>query len=217
MSILILATLLQISREVMHDDRTVSIRVPITAEGHNRATVITSPEEYLEALVSGSIEDELSIERRKNRLFLKLLKTASGDVPVIGTSGTVYRLSILPADDEYDGEVRILLPRSTEEELPASLKLLQAMRRGRRPPEGRVFSANKRFPFSASMDARITFVYEVDAYRGFVIRVSNITRISQRLDPSRFTGRNLVVAGAREMLLEPDEVTLLYLVFWKRP
>ena len=217
MSLLILVTLLQASREVIHDDRPVTLRVPVSAEGRHRASVITFPEEDLEALVAGWNEDELSVERRGERLFLKLLKAASGDVHVVGASGAVYRLSIQPAEDEYDGEVRILSPRDKKEGLPAPLKLLRAMRRGRRPDKGTVLSADERFHIPTSLDARITLVYEADAYRGFGIRIGNICRVPQRLDPSRFTGRDLVAAGAREMLLKPDEVTLLYLVFWKRP
>ena len=53
--------------------------------------------------------------------------------------------------------------------------------------------------------------------RGFVVRVENVSGDTQRLDPSRFVGKDLLLAGSREMLLKPGEKTLLYLVFTKTP
>jgi hypothetical protein len=50
-----------------------------------------------------------------------------------------------------------------------------------------------------------------------VVRVENVSPDPQRLDPSRFLSKDLVLAGARDLLLSPGEKTLLYLVFWKSP
>src|SRR6185295_7947310 len=166
---------------------------------------------------AGWNESDLSIERRRENLFIKLLRTVQGDVHVLGASGTLYRLTLVPADGAYDGHIRILAPREQKRAVPESVELVRAMRLGRRPAEGSVLRSEQVLYTSPQFSARLAYVYESTAYRGYVVRVENISVDPQRLDPSRFLSKELVLAGAREMLLAPGEKTLLYLVFWKSP
>lgn len=83
--------------------------------------------------------------------------------------------------------------------------------------EGTVLRSDLPITTPADWSARILYVYETTAYRGYVARVENVSAAPLRLDPSRFVARDLVLTGAREMLLAPGEKTLLYLVFWKAP
>lgn len=213
----ILALALQETREVIASDRPLEVRVPVATDAQHRATVLTFPEESLEALVAGWNEGELSLERRRENLFLKLLKKAQGDVHVLGASGALYRLRVLPAEDSYDGHVRILAPKETRREASEALDLIRAMRLGRRPPQGTVLRCDQRLYGSPEWSARAAYVYESQAYRGFVVRVENVSSKPVRLDPSRFVSRDLVLIGARELMLSPGEKSLLYLVFWKQP
>jgi hypothetical protein len=208
---------LQEAREVHHSDLPVTIRVPISTETQHRATVVTFPEESLEALVAGWSETDLSVERRRENLFIKLLRKAEGDLHVLGASGTLYRLAIRPAEGAYDGQVRIVVPKERSRTVPEPVELIRAMRLGRRPAEGSVLKASEIIYTSPEFAARIAYVYESTAYRGYVVRVENVSASPQRLDPSRFVGKDLVLAGAKEMLLAPGEKTILYLVFWKKP
>lgn len=217
MTLLLLLSLLQDAREVYATDRPIEVRVPISKEAQHRATVVTFPEESLEALVAAWNENDLTIERRREKLFLKLLKKAQGDVHVLGGSGALYRLTVVPSDGVYDGHVRILAPRESKREVPESVELVRAMRLGRRPASGTVLKAEQPLYQTPELSSTMAWVYESDAYRGFVVRVENRSGAAQRLDPSRFSAKTLVLAGAREMLLEPGAATLLYLVFWKTP
>jgi hypothetical protein len=214
---LLLLLALQEAREVHHSDLPVTIRVPISTETQHRATVVTFPEESLEALVAGWSETDLSVERRRENLFIKLLRKAEGDLHVLGASGTLYRLTIRPAEGSYDGQVRIVVPKERSRTVPEPVELIRAMRMGRRPAEGSVLKASEIVYTSPEFAARIAYVYESTAYRGYVVRMENVSASPQRLDPSRFVGKDLVLAGAKEMLLAPGEKTLLYLVFWKKP
>lgn len=213
----LLFLLLQESREVIPSDRPIEVRVPVSSETQHRATVVTFPETSLEALVAGWNENDLSVERRGENLFIKLLRRAEGDVHILGASGTLYRLAVKPAEGAYDGRVRILAPRSKNRATPEPIELIRAMRLGRRPAEGEVRKAEGEAYRSAEIEVRPGYLYETTSYRGYVLRVENISSLPQRLDLSRFTGRDLVLAGAREMILKPGEKTLLYLVFWKKP
>lgn len=208
---------MQETREVIASDRPVEVRVPVSTEAQHRATVLTFPEESLEALVAGWNDGELTLERRRENLFLKLLKKAQGDVHVLGASGALYRLRVVPADDAYDGHVRILAPRESRREASEALDLIRAMRLGRKPPQGNVLRCDQPLYGSPDWTARACYVYESQAYRGFVVRVENVAARPVRLDPSRFMSRDLVLIGARELMLAPGEKTLLYLVFWKQP
>ena len=212
-----LLLLAQQSRELIHSDRPIEVRVPVSTEKEHRASVVTFPEESLEALVAGWNEGDLSVERRRENLFLKLLRKSEGDLHVLGASGTLYRLTLKPSEGDYDGHVRILAPREKKKGAPEAVELIRLMRLGRRPPDGAVLKSSEILYSSPSIAARLAYVYESGAYRGFVARVENVSGETQRLDPSRFVGAGLVLVGAREMLLKPGEKTLLYLVFGKAP
>lgn len=214
---LLLLLALQGSRQVAFSDDPVILRVPVSTPTEHRATVVTFPEKALESLVSGWAEEDLSVERRGEKLFIKLLRPAEGDLHVVGSSGRLYRLAIRPGEGEYDGHLRIRLARSDRRRLPVPVELIRTMRRNRRPADGRVFRADRKIHLGISISATLMRVYEVEQYQGFVVKVRNLTARPERLDPSRFTGRDLVLLGAREMILKPEEETLLYLVFWKRP
>ena len=208
---------LQEAREIRPTDRPIELRVPVSTETQHLATVVTFPEESLEALVSGWNEGDLSIERRRENLFLKLLRNSRGDLQVLGASGALYRFSLVPAEGAYDGHVRLLAPRDEKRSFPESVELLRAMRLGRRPAEGGVLKADYLLAVAPELAAKAVYVYETTAYRGYVVRIENTSAVPQRLDPSRFLSKALVLAGAREMLVPPGEKTLLYLVFWKMP
>jgi len=217
MTALLLLMALQEAREVLASDRPIEVRVPVSTDAQHRASVVTFPEESLEALVAGWNESDLSIERRRENLFIKLLRGAKGDVHVLGASGALYRLSVVPADGAYDGHVRILAPKEPKRSAPESLELIRAMRLGRRPADGTVLRADQAVYTSPEISARLAYVYESTSYRGYVVRMENVGTFPQRLDPSRFLSKDLVLVGARELLLPPGEKTLLYLVFWKAP
>ncbi len=214
---LMLALLLQEARELYATDKPTEIRVPVSSDSQHRATVVTFPEESLEALVAGWNEGDLSIERRRENLFVKLLRKAHGDVHVLGASGALYRLTLVPAEGSYDGHVRILAPKEQKRGLPESMELIRAMRLGRRPSDGSVLRSDLLVYTSPELTARLAYVYESTGYRGYVVRVENVSSVSQRLDPSRFMSKELVLTGARELMLPAGEKTLLYFVFWKTP
>ena len=209
--------LLQESRDVALADAPVEIRVPVVGEGRQRATVVTFPEDSLEALVAGWKEGDLSVERRRENLFLKLLRRAEGDLHVLGGSGRLYRLSVRPAEEAYDGQVRILAPKAQSRPIPEPVELVRAMRLGRLPEDGHVRKAQGVLYRSDTIEVRGVYVYETSSYRGYVARVENISSDSHRLDPSRFAAPELVLAGARQMVLRPGETTHLYLVLWRKP
>jgi hypothetical protein len=217
MNALLLLLVLQDAREVYASDRPIEVRVPVSTETDHRATVVTFPEEALEALVAGWNEADLSIERRRENLFIKLLRSTKGDIHVMGASGALYRLALKPADGLYDGHVRILAPKDQKRALPEPVELIRAMRLGRRPAEGTVFRSEQVLQASPELSARVAYVYDSPAHRGYVVRIENVSAAPQRLDPSRFLSKELVLAGAKEMLLSPGQKTVLYLVFWKSP
>ena len=116
--IALLCILLQEAREVFLTDRPVEVRVPVSSEKEHRASVVSFPEESLEMLVAGWNEADLSVERKRENLFIKLLRKAEGDLHVLGASGTLYRLSLKPTEGPYDGHVRILAPREKKKGAP---------------------------------------------------------------------------------------------------
>lgn len=215
--ILLLLLMLQETREVRFSDAPIVLRVPVSTPEEHRATVVTFPETSLEALVAGWKEEDLSVERRDENLFIKLLRATRGDLHVLGRSGTLYRLSVRPAEGAYDGRVRIRLLREKGWRVPEPIELIRAMRRGRRPGGMAVLRADQKLPLGPGLDARTRWVYDAGAYRGYVVAVTNVSPESKRLDASRFMAEQLVLVGAREWVLEPGAQTALYLVFGTQP
>lgn len=209
--------LAQEARDVLLSDRPIEIRVPVSSDARHPAAVVSFPEASLEALVAGWNEGDLSVERRRENLFLKLLRRAEGDLHVLGASGTLYRLALRPAEGAYDGHVRILPRPEKAGREPASLELIRAMRLGRKPEGASVLRAKGLLYAGPDLAVRAVYVYDAAALRGYVVRVENVSRSSVRVDPSRFAGTRLVVAAAREMLLAPGSTTLVYLVFGAAP
>ena len=131
-----LATLLVVlqearTRDVPLAERPVEIVVPVAGDAKHVGTVVSFPEDSVEAIVAGWNEEDLSLERRGDRIFLKLLRRAEGDLHVVGSSGTLYRLYVRPADGAYDGHVRILRPEKKATAGSTAIDLVRAMRRGR--------------------------------------------------------------------------------------
>jgi hypothetical protein len=216
--ILAAALILQEAREVLLSDRPVEVRVPVSTDARHPASVVTFPEESLEALVAAWGEGDLTVERRRENLFLKLLRRAEGDLHVLGASGTLYRLAIRPAEGgAYDGHVRLRRPAPTNPEASEPVELLRAMRLGRLPPQGSALRTDEPAYASPEIAARTAYVYDTPSFRGFVVKVENVSGRPYRLELSRFVGRDLVLVGARAMLLQPGQRTLLYFVFGKAP
>src|SRR4029453_15719778 len=130
-------------------------------------------------------------------LFLKLPRKARGDLQVLGGSGALYRFSLVPAEGSYDGHVRILAGKEEKRVVPEPVEMSRAMGVGRRPAEGNVLKADHSLGLTPELAAKVLYVYETGAYRGYVVRVENTSAAPQRLDPSRFVSKELVLAGAR--------------------
>ncbi len=204
------------SREVAYDERrTVEIRLAVADADHHTACVITFPEDSIEAIVASWNEGDISLERRRDRLFVKLLRKVEGDLHVVGSSGTLYRLYLRPAAKEVDGHVRIVKPASEKRAAITSLELVRAMRRGAAPDWASVQSGETPLGSAGGCDYIGRYVYEATHYVGFVVELKNKADGTRRVDPSRFVAKGLVLVGARETVVEAGKSTLLYLVFWR--
>ncbi len=203
------------SRDVPFLERPVEILVPVAGESKHVGTVVSFPEDSVEAIVAGWNEEDLSLERRRDRVFLKLLRRAEGDLHVLGSSGTLYRLYLRPADDAYDGHVRILRPEKKTPSGETAIDLIRAMRKGRGTEGTIVRRTSGVLHRSASACLIPRYVYDTDLHRGYVVALENLGDGPLRVDLSKFSGKGLDLVGAREMVVEPKKNTLLYLVYRK--
>ena len=203
------------SREVPLAERPVEILVPVAGEAKHVGTVVTFPEDSVEAIVAGWNEEDLSLERRGDRVFLKLLRRAEGDLHVLGSSGTLYRLYLRPAEGAYDGHVRIRRPEKKSAAGTAAIDLIRAMRKGRVADGIVARKASGILHRSLQTCVTARYVYDTDVHRGYVVTLENLGDSPLRVDPSKFAGEAFELVGAREMVVEPKKATLLYLVYRK--
>lgn len=205
----------QDARDVPQTERSVEILVPVAGESKHVGTVVSFPEDSVEAIVAGWNEEDLSLERRRDRIFLKLLRRAEGDLHVLGSSGTLYRLYVRAADGVYDGHVRILRPEKKSTPGSTAVDLVRAMRNGRAMDGATVRKASGVLHQTAQSRLIPRYVYDTDLHRGYVVALENLGAVPLRVDPSKFSGEGLELVGAREMVVEPKNATLLYFVYRK--
>lgn len=217
MRVLILTAVLltQDRHVVLENGGAIDVRPAVATADRHATCVVAFPEESIEALVAAWNEADLSIEQKKNLLFLKLLRPAAGDLHVIGASGTLYRLSIAPGTDS---SVRITRPGSKSPETPPALEFVRSLRLGRLPPDARARRGGDAVLFRlGEIEMRCKFVVDAPAYIGCVLDVRNPGDSPCRIDPSRLRGPSLVLAGARDYVVPAKSSTLLYLVFARKP
>jgi hypothetical protein len=207
--------LLQDREVIVENGGAIDVRPAVAAPDRHATCVVTFPEESIEALIAAWNEVDLSIEQRKNLLFLKLLRPATGDLHVIGASGALYRLSISPGTDSA---VRITRPPSKSSGTPPALEFVRSLRLGRLPPDARARRGGDAVLFRlGEVELRCKFVVDAPAYTGCVLDVRNPGDSPCRIDPSKLRGPNLVLVGAREYIVPSKGSTLLYLVFARNP
>jgi len=200
---------------VPHGTDPISIVLPVSTPQESHTCVVAFPEESLTSLLVSWNEEDLSVERRRGMLFLKLLRPASGDLHALGSSGTLYRLHVRPAEsgEPCDARITVLAPPAPEFRPVASLELMRAMRLGRRLPDATIRSTRISLYRSEEFDLESRAAYETPGLQGFVLLLTNRSREKARVDPSRFSAEGLLLIGARTMTLSPGESTSLYLVF----
>lgn len=213
---LLLAALLLQDRTVQFEEgHAIEVRPAVASADRHATCVVSFPEESIEALVAAWNEADLSIEQRRNLLFLKLLRPASGDLHVLGASGSLYRLSISPG---MDTAVRVRKPAPRQAEAPPALEFVRSLRLGRLPPDARARRGDDAVLFRlGGAELRCRLVVESTAYRGFILEVRNSGESPARIDPSKLRGADLVVIGARDHVVPPGGRTVLYLVFARTP
>ena len=189
----------------------IAVRPTVATGDRHSSCVVSFPEESIQGLVAAWSEADLSMERRGNLLFLKLLRPVEGDLHVIGASGTLYRLAVSPGTDT---SVRILRPEPAVRRGVPALDLIRAMRLGRPPLDVQVrHGSDGVISRIASLEIRCRWVFESPEYVGFVLEARNGAAQAQRLDVSRLRAKHLVVAAAKDAVVPADGSTHLYLVF----
>jgi hypothetical protein len=208
---LAIALLAQDRQVIFEEGRAIEVRPVVSAADRHATCVVSFPEDSIETMIAAWNEADLSIEQKRNLLFLKLLRPATGDLHVLGAGGTLYRLSIAPGTDS---SVRILRPPSRNGDTPPALEFIRSLRLGRLPPDARARRGGDAVLFRiGGTEIRCRLVVETPAYIGCVMEVRNVSKEPCRLDPSKLRSPALVVVGAREHVVPPGGETRLYLVF----
>lgn len=207
------------------DGGTVEIRVRVSEPKKTVLSAVTFPA-AIRNIVSAWNEKDLSIDQAGNRLFLKLLSPAQGHLDVLLEGERLVRLYITPVKDDvpYDAalQIQLSLPLESAESRPdrssGALELARAMRLGEIPPGVTVRKAEGVLLIETpNVDVSLAWVYDAARFRGYVVKLSNDSRqTAYEVDLPRFHAEDLVLVGARNLVLEPRSFTYLYLVFWKR-
>jgi hypothetical protein len=218
-----------LSRTVtLGEGQTSEVRVRVSKPQKTVLTAVTFPAPIRE-IVSAWNEKDLSVEHSGERLFIKLLTPSQGHLDAILTTGRHLRLYVVPVKDEdlYDAAVLIQTPGApgagdgngrAEPRGAGSLDLVRAMRLGDIPAGMTVRKGGGvRLFGSPDVEAKLAWVYESAFYRGYVVRLENASATTAyEIDLPRIHAEDLVLVGARNLVVDPASFTYLYLVFWKK-
>jgi len=213
------------------DGETIPLQVRVSDASTNVLTVVTFPDP-IQHVVSSWNPKDLSVEHETTKLFIKLLAKVEGHLDVVTSVGKHYRLYVAPAPatGRYDSHVTVKSGGGTTEEGERKegrrshagpgtgpIELIKAMRLGQIPPDATVRSGKKEVLFASDgLEARFLWVFETGRYRGYVVELSNKSADdAYYVDVSRFRADNLVLIGAREVVVRPQTSTRVYLVLWK--
>jgi hypothetical protein len=207
---------------------TTEIRVRVSQPGRTILTAVTFPAPVREILSAWN-EKDLSLEHSGERLFVKLLAPSQGHLDALLASGRHVRLYLTPAQEGevFDQSIQIQEPRppfgagsegSRETRASGALELVRAMRLGEIPLGVTVRKGSGTVLFIArDLEATLSFVYEAAHFRGYIVRLANRSaELGYEVDLPRLEAEELVLSGARNLVVEPSSFTYLYLVFWKR-
>ncbi|MHC4606111.1 MAG: hypothetical protein ACYTAF_04170 [Planctomycetota bacterium] len=205
------------TRCVTADGDRIDIVLPVAGGTKSVTAVVSLPEDGIDSIVVSWDEKDLSLERHRGNLFLKLLRASEGDVHVVGASGRLYRLFVRAAraGEDHDTHVRIEIPKTVPRKRTPAVELVRAMRLGRVPPDVTVRSSKQILLRNDRVTIVLRHVYDSPRYAGAVVTLKNRTSGTYRVDPSRFSSEGLVLIGSQSMVVGPGATTKLYLVFWK--
>jgi hypothetical protein len=200
------------------DQGAIRMRAAV-AKDQTLVSCVRLPEETIRSVTAAWEESEISIEHNGGNLFVKLLAEKRGNVDVLGGSGRLYRLFVIPVTEgEYDETLTIRGPREKEEKTKRernceALDLILAMRRGERPEGARVARGPQEPVYTGpTLCVWFRIFYHAEEFTGVVARVRNVSHRRAALDLSRFSHPGLVLLGAKKTALEPGEETRVYLV-----
>lgn len=204
-------------RRIPAGNETMEIRLPVAAPGDNRSCVVELPETRIASVVLAWREEDLSLEKRGGRLFLRLLRPVQGSLHVIGGSGILYRFHLRPAKEgeKSDAHVRLLSPPSRSTRRVPSIDLLRAMKTGTLPagirfrPEKEILLENE------TRSYRLLRRYDAPHHTGYLLLFENRTSEPARVEPARFDAEGLLLIGADRWEVPALSETRLYLVFQK--
>lgn len=191
-------------------------RLPVQVSNESRsiqAAVHLADEASVAHLITAFNKDDVSIEVKQNKVFVKLLKEVEGSIDCIGTSGHLYRVVVVPSKQTLPLlTLRAPAPKAPSPELPLPLVLMRAMRLGRVLDGMEIRRSTAVLIEDPSFFIQLHWVFTFDALKGFVCTFRNRTERPMRLDPSRFSGAGILLVGVRDLELGAGQVTRLYLV-----
>jgi hypothetical protein len=193
------------------------VRMPLqvsTPAKSIQGVVELSDESSIAHLVTGFNKDDISLEVKQNRIFIKLLSEVEGSIDCVGASGRLYRIYVVPSARSVTNLALRGKPARAREkpEVPLPLQLMRAMRLGETFEGAMISRASAVVVDDPSFVVQLQWVYKLDEFTGFVCTLRNRTQAPLRIDPSRFRGENVLVIGVRDMKLGPGEVTRVYFV-----
>jgi hypothetical protein len=191
-------------------------RLPIqvsTPEKSVQSVIHLQDETGIAHLVTAFGKEDVSVEVKHNKVFVKLLKAVEGSLDLIGTSGRLYRVQLTLSERTLP-QLALRAPAVRAPvvagEVPLPLRLIRAMRLGEELEGASISRSTAVLVDEGGIVIQLQWVYRLDDLAGYVCTVRNRTRNDVRLDPSQFRSPGLAVVGVRDLKLGPGEVTRLY-------
>jgi hypothetical protein len=195
----------------------VKVNLPVSTKDNHFSTTILL-EEDVSSVIHSFPEDTIVIEIEANKIVVKLVSKTDGFLDISGCEGSIYKVHIVASDkNKFTPFIRLKSQRAKKAHRLKKVKaveFLKMMRFRAKSSSVSVYKADdKKIIDSDDMDARLLYIYVSEDFRGYVVKLTNLTRVPVNVDPAKFKAEDLILVATEDFELGAGKSTFVYFIF----
>jgi hypothetical protein len=195
----------------------VKVNLPVSTKDNHFSTTILL-EEDVSSVIHSFPEDAIVIEIEANKIVVKLVSKTSGYLDISGCKGSIYKVHIIASNkSRFTPFIKLKSQKPEKTHVLKKVKaveFLKMMRFRTKSSNISVYKAeDKKIIESDDLDARLLYIYVSGDFRGYIVKLTNLTKVPINVDPAKFKADNLILVATEDFELGASRSTFVYFVF----
>jgi hypothetical protein len=195
----------------------IKINLPVSTKTNHFSTTILL-EEDVSSVIHSFPQDSIVIEVEANKVVAKLVSNTSGFLDISDCKGSIYKVHIIASSkNKFTPIVKLKSQKRNDKPKLKKVKaveFLKLMRFRTKTDNISVYKVqSKKIIDSDDIDARLLYIYISENFKGYIVKLTNITAYSIKVDPTRYMADGLILVATEDFELSEGRNTYLYLVF----